>query len=125
MLVLMMRLILERGGKQIHARRIDSMLYVWSMLGSRPKSFYSSLWVNGSYVTNFDSTASFGSDQRLTLGNIIDGGDLPFLGTNAAMEIYTGITEGVPDPIKEETIKALCREYKVDIDSSKAVMDTE
>ena len=40
---------------------------------------YSTLWVNGAYVSNFDSTASFGSDQRLTLGNIIDGGDVPFL----------------------------------------------
>ena len=27
----------------------------------RPKSSCSSLWVNGSYVTNFDSTASSGS----------------------------------------------------------------
>ena len=66
----------------------------------RPKSSYSSLWVNGSYVTNFDSTTSFGSDKRLTVGNIRDGGDVPFLGTIAAMEIYTGITEGVSGPIK-------------------------
>ena len=28
------------------------------------------------------------------------------------------ITEGVPGPIKEEVMKALCRDYKVDIDSS-------
>ena len=35
----------------------------------KPKSSYSSLWVNGSYVTNFDSTVSSGSDQRITLGN--------------------------------------------------------
>ena len=34
------------------------------------------------------------------------------------MEIYTGITEGVPGSIKEEIVKALCRDYKVDIDSS-------
>ena len=40
--------------------------------------------LNGSYVVNFDSTASLGSDQRLTLGNILDGGDVPFLGTIAA-----------------------------------------
>ena len=32
------------------------------------------------------------------------------------MEIYTGITEGVPGPIKEEIMKALCRDYGVDID---------
>ena len=83
-----------------------------------PKSSYSSLWVNGSYVTNFDSTASSGSHQRLTLGNICDGGDIPFLGTIGRMEIYTGITEGVPDPIKEEIMKMLCRDYNVDIDSS-------
>ena len=76
----------------------------------KPKSSYSSLWVNISYVTNFDSTTSFGSDQRLTLGNIRDGGDVPFLGTIAAMEIYTGITEGMPGPIKEEIMKTLCRE---------------
>ena len=72
-----------------------------------PKSSYSRLWVNGAYVSNFDSTASFGSDQKLTLGNIIDGGDAPFLGTIAAMEIYVGITEGVPVPIKKEIMKAL------------------
>ena len=65
-----------------------------------PKNSYSSLWVNGSYVTN--STASSGSDQRITIGKICDGGDIPFLGTIAAMEIYMGITEGVPGPIKEE-----------------------
>ena len=50
------------------------------------KSSYSTLWVNGAYVSNFDSTASFGSDQQLTLGNIIDEGDVPFLGTIVAME---------------------------------------
>ena len=31
----MFRLILERGGKQTHVKRIDSMLYVWSGLGRR------------------------------------------------------------------------------------------
>ena len=71
----------------------------------KPKSSYSSLWVNGSYVTNFDSTASSGSDQRITLGNIRDGGDIPFLGTMAALKIETGITEGVPGPIKVEIMK--------------------
>ena len=86
----------------------------------RLKSSYSSLWVNGSYVTNFNSTASSGSDQRVTLGYICDGGDTQFLGTIAAMEIYVGITEGVPGPIKEEIMKMLCPEYKVDIDSSKS-----
>ena len=54
----------------------------------KPKNSYSTLWVNGAYASNFDSTASFGSDQRLTLGNIIDGGGVPFLGAIAAMEIY-------------------------------------
>ena len=83
-----------------------------------PKSSYSSLWVNGSYVTNFNSTASSVSDQKITLGNIRNGGDIPFLGTIAAMEIYVGITKGVPGPIKEEIMKTLCRDYKVDIDSS-------
>ena len=39
----------------------------------KPKSSYSTLWVKEAYVSNFDSTASFGSDQRLTLRNIIDG----------------------------------------------------
>ena len=34
-LVPIMCLILERGGKQIHVKRIDSMLCVWSMLRSR------------------------------------------------------------------------------------------
>ena len=34
------------------------------------------------------------------------------------MKIYTGITEDVPGPIKEEIMKTLCRDYKVDIDSS-------
>ena len=82
-----------------------------------PKSSYSSLWVNRSYVTDFDSTASSGSVQRLPLGNIRDGGDIPFLVTIAAMEIFTGITEGVPGLIKEEIMKALCRDYKVDIES--------
>ena len=84
----------------------------------RPKSSYLSLWVNGSYVTNFNSSASSASDQRVTLGNIRDGGDIPFLGTIAAMEIYVGITEGVAGPIKEEIMKTLCRDDKVDIDSS-------
>ena len=112
----MIRLILERGGKQIHVKRINSLLYVWSML-KKPRSSYSSLWVNGFYVTKFDSTASFVADEKLTPGNIIDGGDVPFMGTIAAMEIYAGITEGVPGPIKEEIMKALCRDYKVDIDS--------
>ena len=54
---------------------------------------------NGSYVTNFNSTASSGSDQRITLGNIRDGEDIPFLGSISAMEMYVGITEGVPGPI--------------------------
>ena len=67
----------------------------------KPKSSYSTLWVNGAYASNFDSTASFGSDQRLTLGNIIDGGGVPFLGAIAAMEVYAGITEGAPGPIKK------------------------
>ena len=79
-------------------------------------SSYSTLWVNGAYVSNSDSTASFGSDQRITLGNIIDGGDVPFLGTIAAIEIYIGITEGVPGPIKKEIMKALWRDYWVNID---------
>ena len=65
----------------------------------KPKSSYSTLWVNGAYVSNFDSTASFGADQKLTLGNIIDGGDVPFLGAIAAMEIYVGITEVVPGSV--------------------------
>ena len=82
----------------------------------RTKSSYSSLWVNGFYVTNFDSTASSRSNRRITLGNIRDGG------TIAAMEIYTGITEGVPGPIKEEIMKALCRDCKVDIDSSEGII---
>ena len=82
----------------------------------KPKSSYSTLWVNGAYVSNFDSTASFRSDQRLTLGNIIDGGGVPFLGTIAAMEIYAGITEGVPGPVKKEIMKALCRDYGVGVD---------
>ena len=94
------------------------MLYVCVEYVKKPKCPYSSLWANGSYATNFDSIPSFGSGQRLTLENIRDGGDVPFLGTIAAMEIYTGITEGVPGPIKEEIMKALCRDYKVDIDSS-------
>ena len=34
-LVPMIRLILERGGKQIHVKRIDSMLYAWNMLRGR------------------------------------------------------------------------------------------
>ena len=58
----------------------------------KPKSSYSTPWVNGAYVSNFDSTALFGSDQRLTLENI---------GTIAALEIYTGIIEGVPGPGKK------------------------
>ena len=68
------------------------------------------IMVNGSYVTNFDSTVSSGSDKSLTLGNIRDGGGVPFLGTIAA--IYAGITGGVLGPIKEE-MKTLCRDYKV------------
>ena len=71
----------------------------------KPKISYSTLLVNGSYVSNFDSTASFGSDQKLTLGNIIDGGDVTFLGTIGAMEIYAGITERVPGPLKKEIMK--------------------
>ena len=55
------------------------------------------------------------SDQRVTLGNIIDGGGVPFLGAIAAMEIYAGITEGVPGPIKKEVMKALCRDDGVAI----------
>ena len=85
-------------------------------VGRKRKSSSSTLWVNGAYVSNFDSTASFGSDQRLTLGNIIDGGNVPFLGTIAATEIYAGITEGMPGPIKKEIMKSLCRDYNVDID---------
>ena len=83
-----------------------------------PKSSYSSLWVNGSSVTNFDSTVLSGSNQRLTFVNIRNGGDVPFLRTIAAMEIYMGITKGVPGPIKEEMMKALCHDYNVDIDFS-------
>ena len=41
----------------------------------RQMSSYSSLWVNGTYLTNCNSTALSGSDQRITLGNIHDGGD--------------------------------------------------
>ena len=72
-LVPMIRLNLEHGGKQIHFKRIDSMLCVEYVM--RPKSSYSSLWVNGSYKTNFNSTASSRSDHRIMLGNIHDGGD--------------------------------------------------
>ena len=82
----------------------------------KPKSSYSSLWINGSYVTNFDLIRTRQLNQRLTLGNIRVGGDVQFLGTIDAMEIYTGIIEGVPGPIKETITKALCRYYKVDID---------
>ena len=32
------------------------------------------------------------------------------------MEIYTGLTEGEPGPIKEGMMKTLRRDYKVDID---------
>ena len=80
----------------------------------RPKSSYTTLWVKGVYATNFDSSVSFGSSQKITLGNIRVGGDTPFRGTIAAMEIYAGITEGVHRPIKEEIMK--CREYKVEMD---------
>ena len=31
------------------------------------------------------------------------------------MEIYVGVTEGVPGPIKKEIMKALCRDYGVGI----------
>ena len=68
----------------------------------KPNSSYPTLWVSGAYVTNFDSTASFGSDLRLPLGNIIDGGDVPYLGVIAAMEIYVGIMEGVPGPLNKD-----------------------
>ena len=34
-LVPMMYLVFERVGKQIHVKRINSMLYVWSMLRCR------------------------------------------------------------------------------------------
>ena len=54
----MIRLILERGEKP---NKENSVEYV-----KRPNSSYSSLCVNGSYVTNFNSTASSGSDQRIT-----------------------------------------------------------
>ena len=101
--------------KQTPVKRINSMLYVWRGLGSRrvPTQHYG---LDGAYVSNFDSTAAFGSDQKLTLGNIIDGGGVPFQGTIAAMELYMGITEGVPRPIKKEIMKSLCRDYGVDID---------
>ena len=32
------------------------------------------------------------------------------------MEINIGITEGVSGPVKKELMKALCRDYGVDID---------
>ena len=32
------------------------------------------------------------------------------------MEIYVGITEGVPSPVKNEIMNTLCRDYGVDID---------
>ena len=82
----------------------------------KPKSSYSTLWVNGAYVFNFDSTASFGSDQKLTLGNINDEGDVACLGTIAAMEIYIGIPEVVPGTVNKEIMKTLCRDYGVEID---------
>ena len=112
----MIRLILERGGKQIHVKRINSMLYVQSGLGSRRVHTQHYGLMELMYLTSTVSTASSGSDQRLTLGNIIDGGNVPFLGTIAAMEIYVGITEGVPAPVKKDIMKALCRDYGVDID---------
>ena len=84
-----------RAWRKTNPREENKFLVIWSEWVRKPKSSYSTLWVNVSYVTNFYSNASFGSDQRLTLGNIIDG-DVPFLGTIAAMEIYVGITEGVP-----------------------------
>ena len=89
------------------------MLYVEYV--KKPKNSYSSLWVNGSYAINFDSTVSCGSYQRLTL-NIRDGGDVPFSRNYCCNgNLYT---EGVPGPTKEEIVKAPCRDYKVDIDSS-------
>ena len=78
-----------------------------------PKSSYSALWFNGRHATNFDSTPSYGSD--ITLGNIRDSGVIPFLGSIAAMEVYTS-DEGVPDAIKKAIMKTLCRDYKVDVD---------
>ena len=65
-------------GKRIHVNKFHVICVEWVR---KPKSSYSILWVNGADVSNFDSTASFGSDQRLTLGNIIDGGGVPFLGS--------------------------------------------
>jgi len=41
----------------------------------KPKSSSSSLWVNGAYVSNFDSECSFG--EGITLGNICNGGSIP------------------------------------------------
>ena len=78
-----------------------------------PKSSYSALWLNGRHGTSFDSTPSYGSD--ITLGNIRDGGVIPFLGSIAAMEVYTS-DEGVHDAIKKAIMKTLCRDYKVDVD---------
>ena len=100
-LVPMIRLILERGDKTNPCKE-NRFHVICVECVKRPKSSYSSLWVNGSYVTNFNSTASSGSDQRITLGNVRDGGDIPILGIIAAMEIYACIIEGVPGPIKEE-----------------------
>ena len=86
----MFRLTIEGGGKRTHVNKFHVICVEWVR---KPKSSYSTLWVNGAYVSNFDSTASFVSDQKLTLGNIIDG-DVPFLGAITAMEIYAVSRKG-------------------------------
>ena len=85
------------------------MLYVWNMLRCRRVPI---LWFNGSYVTNFNSTASSGSDQRITRGNVRDGGDIQLLQYGNLRGYHRR------GAIKEKIMKALCRDYKVDINSS-------
>ena len=86
---------------------------MWSGLGSR--GVPTQHWVSGALLSNFDSTASFGSDQQLTLGILLMEEMYHSWGLLQQWKSMR-VTEVVSGPIKKEIMKALCHDYWVDID---------
>ena len=78
-----------------------------------PKTSYSQIWVNGAHATNFSGTEHVGGKHFMTIGNITDGGAIPFQEEIATLVLYVGIISGVPYALKKAIATQLCLEYGI------------
>ena len=70
----------------------------------------SSIWANGKKITTFTSLAVAKKQQRIVIGNKVNGScSAAFNGEIAAIEVYNKTR--VPDLIKETLMKDLCQKY--------------